>query len=400
MMNRGEIRRLLDSSRPAHTLAREFYAAPELFDFDVDEVLTRSWLIAGFEVELPESGSYLAMTVGKTPVLLARGRDGQIRGFYNTCRHRGSRLCDDGIGRTGRLVCPYHKWTYDLEGKLLAAPRMGNSFETGLYGLRRIRVELVAGCIYIALSDEAPDFAPFQKALEPLLAPYRLSNAKVAFESTLLEKANWKLVMENARECLHCAASHPELKHSFPTTIQSGFAFGETEHNLRYRERLESLDLPTTAVEDTWWHAGRYPLNPGIDTISMDGRPIVARPLIDVPEGALGGFRWATEANNFCHVLRDYAFVFSAMPTGPMETIVTSKWLVHKDAVENIDYTIEALTTVWTQTNLQDRALAENNQRGVNGVGYVSGPYSSEAEDFVIRFSNWYRASVEAALKS
>ncbi len=395
----SRLRDLLEASRPAHSLVREFYVDPGIYQFDVEEVFSRSWVIAGFSSELPQSGSYLALSIGSTPVVLVRGRDGEIRGFHNTCRHRGSRICEEGTGRVSRLVCPYHKWTYDHDGKLLAAPRMGAQFAATEYGLRPIRVGEVGGCLYIALSDEAPDFSPFQKAVAPLLAPYRLQNTKVAFASTLVEKANWKLVMENARECLHCSTEHPQLRQSFPTTIKSGFDFGESAHNRDFVSRLGRLGLPTAAVEDTWWHAGRYPLNPGMETISADGKPVVARRIIDVADGQLGGFRWATEPNNFCHALSDYVFMFSALPVAPLETVVTAKWLVHADAVAGVDYDVDALTTVWTQTNLQDRALAENNQRGVNGLGYRSGPYSAEAEDFVIRFSSWYRMTVESALR-
>ena len=99
----------------------------------------------------------------------------------------------------------------------------------------------------------------------------------------------------------------------------------------------------------------------------------------------------------FCHAFSDYAFMFSAIPVGPQETHIVSEWLVHKDAVEGVDYTIDTLIEAWTKTNLQDRDLAENNQRGVNGLGYRPGPYSQEAEDFVIRFGNWYWAAARHA---
>ena len=102
--------------------------------------------------------------------------------------------------------------------------------------------------------------------------------------------------------------------------------------------------------------------------------------------------RWALDPNSFCHALGDYVVMFSAMPTGPQETIVTCKWFVHKDAMEDVDYTIDGLTKLWTETNLQDRDLAENNQRGVNGKGYTPGPYSEEAEQLVIRLVDWYCA--------
>jgi glycine betaine catabolism A len=390
MHDRSRVLELLDRSNAEYTLPQAFYTDPDLYDFDVSAVFSRSWLMIGFEAELPEPGSYMAVTIGRNPVVVVRGRDSVIRGFHNTCRHRGSQICADGHGRNVKLVCPYHKWTYELDGRLIGAARMPSDFRLEDHVLQAVQVELLAGCIYVALTNEAPDFNPFRAAAAPLLAPYRMTDAKVAFESTLVEKANWKLVMENARECYHCAACHPELKRSYPVTI--GRDFGDTEHHRRFAARMRQLGLSTTPVEGTWWYAERYPLNPGMESLSIDGRAVVARRLVGIEEDEIGALWWAIEPNSFCHAFSDYAFMFSAIPVGPLETRVVSKWLVHKEAIEGVDFTIDSLIETWTKTNLQDRELAENNQRGVNGLGYVPGRYSQDAEDFVIRFGNWYRA--------
>ena len=158
---------------------------------------------------------------------------------------------------------------------------------------------------------------------------------------------------------------------------------------------MERLGLSTKPVQGSWWHAERYALNAGMESISPDGKPVVSRRLTGITEEEIGGLWWATQPNSFCHALSDYAFMFSVIPLGPQETRVDSKWLVHKDAVEGVDFTIERLIETWTKTNLQDRELAETNQRGVNSLGYVPGPYS-QAEDFVMRFGNWYRAAAHA----
>lgn len=401
MYDRRKILDLLDASLAGRSLPRALYRDPDVYEFDVEEVFPRSWLLIGFEAELPEAGSYLAMEIGPHPIVVVRGRDGVIRGFHNVCRHRGSRICAEPRGRSARLVCPYHKWTYDLDGRLIGAARMGAGFQVHENGLRPIAVRLLSGCIYVALTEDAPDFEPFGTAVAPLLEPYRLRDAKLAYESVLVEKANWKLAMENARECYHCATGHPELRRTFPVAIEPNFTFGANDHTRNYQAKMAALGLPTEFVAGGgWWQAGRYPLNPGVESISMDGKSVVGRRLIAVPEKEIGGLRWATEPNSFCHVLGDYAFMFSAIPAGPQETLIVSKWLVAKDAVEGVDYTIEKLIEAWTKTNIQDRELAQNNQRGVNSIGYSPGRYSEEAEDLVIRFVEWYRRAARAAAQA
>lgn len=116
--------------------------------------------------------------------------------------------------------------------------------------------------------------------------------------------------------------------------------------------------------------------------------------------GDVGTLRWAIEPNNFCHAAGDNVFMFMALPVGPQETLVTAKWLVHEDAVEGVYYDVERLTHVWIQTNLQDRDLAENNQRGVNSMAYCPGPYSPEAEGYVDLFVNWYCEPLKAGLRT
>jgi Rieske 2Fe-2S family protein len=397
MYDGNRILALLDQSARGYSLPRAFYRDQDVYEFDVEQVFPRSWLMIGFEVELPDPGSYLALTIGTNPIVVVRGRDGVVRGFHNTCRHRGSQICSNGRGRTSRLICPYHKWTYDLEGRIIGAARMGPQFQAEEHRLAPISVRLLAGCVYVALTPNAPDFGPFEAAVGPLLHRYRLRDTKLAYESVIVEKANWKLAMENGRECYHCATGHPELRRTFPVAIGRGFSFGDSEHNVQYFDRIAALGLPTKPEEGAWWQSGFYPLNPGVESISMDGLPAVKRRLVDSSEKELGGFRWATEPNAFAHALADYAFMFAVIPTGPQETQIISKWLVPRDAMEGVDYQIEELIEAWTVTNQQDRELAENNQRGVNSIAYKPGPYSPDAEDFTLRFVEWYRTEARTA---
>lgn len=390
MIDLSRIRTLLDQRRPGHALPQEFYTDPDIFTFDVDRIYGNAWILAGFEIEVPTPGSTLALTLGRSPVVIVRGRDGVLRAFHNSCRHRGAQICADGASKRPRLVCPYHQWAYDLEGKLVHAARMGDDFDPAAHGLVPVALRTVAGSMYVCLAEHPPAFDEFHDALAPMLEPHELHRAKVAHQMTLVEKANWKLVMENARECYHCASNHPELAATFPILRRSLSADEQREITDAFEARMAERGLPTGPLEGDFWQAGRFALNPGTVSMTMDGAPCVKRTLGRVGDGDVGSLRWALEPHSFAHALGDYVFTFSAMPTGPEETIVTAKWLVSEDAVEGVDYTIEGLTELWDRTNLQDRSLAENNQHGVRSAGFVPGPYSPEAESLVLRFVDWY----------
>jgi Rieske 2Fe-2S family protein len=159
---------------------------------------------------------------------------------------------------------------------------------------------------------------------------------------------------------------------------------------------LELNGLAVGPFHGPWWQCERFALNEGSRSLTMDGGFAVSKLMCEASEGDIGSLRWAIEPHSFCHSTADTTVSFSAMPTAPNETVVTCKWLVHKDAVEGVDYDVERLTELWTVTNLQDRDLVELNQRGVNSVGYVPGPYCREAESLVLRFVDWYCEKAEA----
>ncbi len=396
-MDLNHIAGLLQQRRAGHALPQGLYTEAAVFSFDMAAIYGESWLLAGFEAEVRTAGSYLSMMVGQWPVLIVRGRDGELRAFHNSCRHRGSLLCAEGSGTTPRLICPYHRWTYDLTGKLLAAGRMPDDFVKGDHGLLPVRIETVAGAVFICLAETPPDFETLRAKLTPLLAPHNLDRAKLAHQSTLVEHANWKLVMENARECYHCATGHPELSLSFPVNTSAYFDRGK-EHTAAFDARMAKHGLPTAAVEEDWWQASRFPLNDGHVAMTMDGKFDVKKLMVDIADGDIGSMRWALEPHNFCHSTSEYTFMFSAMPVGPTETHVYSKWLVHEDAVEGTDYHVDELIELWTKTNQQDKALAENNQAGVNSPGYVAGPYSPDAEPLTLGFVDWYCKKAQSYL--
>ncbi|HWF01110.1 MAG TPA: aromatic ring-hydroxylating dioxygenase subunit alpha [Caulobacteraceae bacterium] len=391
---------LVAARRPGRTLPQGLYVDPDVFAFDLEAIFERSWLIAGLECELPRPGACLAFTAGRGGVFVVRGRDGRIRGFHNTCRHRGSRIVVDGKAASPRLVCPYHRWTYDLDGSLVSAPRMGGAFCAQDHGLKPIAVETCGGVIYVCASAEPPPFDAFRAALEPMLAPHRLGEARLAHESRIVERGNWKLAMENARECYHCATGHPELALAFPTGVSANFDYGEdARRHEAFNRRMATLGLPVGPAEEAWWQAIRFPLNAGMRSMTMDGAPAVRRLMVEAGEGDIGSLRWAIEPNCFVHAAADHLFLFTATPLSPRETQITSKWFVHRDAVEGVDYDVEKLAELWTRTNQQDIALVEANQLGVDSPGYEPGPYCAEAEALTMRFTDWYCAAAMAFLE-
>ena len=213
--SRSRVLELLSSRRRFFSLPQPFYTEREIFDLDLEAIFYKRWIFAGVECEIRNPGEYFTLSIGSTPIIVLRDHAGSVRAFFNTCRHRGSKICVADKGAVKRLVCPYHQWTYDLTGALVATGRMHEGFDGKEYGLRSIHVRTAGGTIYVCLAQEAPDFDVYGLLIEPYLAPHDLANAKLAHESHVVVKGNWKLVMENSRECFHCPARHRELMQTF-----------------------------------------------------------------------------------------------------------------------------------------------------------------------------------------
>jgi glycine betaine catabolism A len=382
--------------RAGYSLPQLLYNDAAAFDFDMEAIYATSWLMAGLEVELPKPGSYLSMMIGKWPVIIVRDRSGAIRAFHNSCRHRGSMICPVGSGAVPRLVCPYHRWTYDLDGSLFAAGRMPDDFDKGEHGLKPVALRNAEGALFICLSDTPPPFDEFGDKLAAYAAPHRFRDAKLAHQSVLIEQANWKLVMENARECYHCGTGHPALAKTFPVDMSRHFDAGEDARIKAYEAAMDAHGLPQEPLEGHWWQIARFALNEGCVSISRDGTHLSKKLMCEANDGDIGSMRFALDPHCFVHCTADHVFMFSAMPVGPNETHVYSKWYVRKDAVEGVDYDVATLADLWTQTNLEDKQLAENNQIGVNSLGYTPGPYSQEAEMLTQRFVDWYCDKAQA----
>jgi Rieske 2Fe-2S family protein len=403
MTARDEMLNRLRNRRPATALDRDFYTSQSDYQIDLEMIWYRDWLFVGHDCEVPNPGNYLTVQIGDYPVIVVRDRDGGLRAFHNSCRHRGSRICSEERGTAARLVCPYHQWTYALDGRLLAARDMGSDFDKSRYGLKPVHCASVGGYIWVCVAKVAPDFEPVRKQLEPYFLPHKLNEAKVAYECTIVENANWKLVWENNRECYHCAANHPELIRAFPedptiTGVDGGFSNPRIVEKWAY---WESLGLPSEfkISADGQYRTTRYPLLEGTTCYTMDGQAAVRRPLSDtVTERDIGTLLLFHFPTTWNHVLADHAITFRMLPLSPTTTQLTTKWLVHKDAVEGVDYDLKRLTEVWMATNDEDRRVCQENQIGVNSPAYEPAPYSAVQEGGVTQFVDWYCTHLEERL--
>jgi Rieske 2Fe-2S family protein len=385
--------------KQGHALPSPFYKDAGFYQLDLDLIFHREWIFAGHDCEIPKPGDYFTLQVGDYPLIVARGNDGKVYAHHNTCRHRGFKVCDALHGSAKRFVCPYHQWTYDPNGSLIRARSMDEQeFDAKEFGLKPAHVGTAGGYIFVCVANEAPDFAHFREMVTPYFAPFDIANAKVAHESTIIEEGNWKLVLENNRECYHCAGSHPELCRTFPeapsfmrTTNTQGEGVIEQFWNAREAEGLPSR---FRIADNGQYRVSRIPLMDNGQSFTMNGRPAVAKRVGTVPHNDLGTLMFFHFPSTWNHFLGDMVISFRVLPVGPKRTEVTTRWMINKDAVEGVDYDLKTLTEVWVATNNQDRALVERNQRGIDSPAYEPGPYSLDYEDGVLQFIDWYTNTI------
>jgi Rieske 2Fe-2S family protein len=390
---------LLRSRQKYYSLPQPLYNDRDIFDLDMAAIFNKRWMFAGMASEIATPGSYLTVSVGRSSVVVLRDHDGGIRAFHNTCRHRGSKICLEEQGRVRKhLICPYHQWTYDLTGKLYRAPQMHAEFDADpeRNALKPVAVRNVGGLVYFCLADD-PSVSEFAETIEPYLVPHDFANTKVAYKQHITMKANWKLFMENSRECYHCAASHPELLNSF-VIPKDELNPGDTPAVAQFWNRCSTVGLPYEQREGDDFVLGRMPLREGYTSMTVTPGVVVAQPLSQAMRG-MGAMRWVhypSMTNN--HIMEDYGIIHRVLPIDVETTLLSCYWIVNRDAVEGQDYTIPELTKVWVETNHQDHVLTEHNQEGVNCAGYQPGPYSRDMEQGVIKFVEWYCDTMETFL--
>ncbi len=402
---------LLAQARSGYTLPQELYVGQEAFEFDTRVMLPSVWLYACTVAHVKDPGDWFLFELAANSVIILRGRDGEVRAFHNSCRHRGARICNESNGRSPRLICPYHMWTYGLDGRLLAARGMPDGFDKADFGLLPVAIENVGGLLFVCLSDDPPPIGRAKADIAGQIAMYDLEHCKIAVEDRLVEDANWKLVMENNRECYHCDANHPELiaclgtsgfGKGLPEDMPHGAEANEIVRKVRAeREEWKRLGIYHDLIEfpDGWWHrVARLPLAGGAVSQTMDGKVACARLLGPFTEPNTSSLSVWTQPNSWHHFCCDHIVTFSLVPLAADKTLLRTTWLVRDDAVEGIDYDPTNLAAVWRATNQQDSYLAAINHRGIAGDGYRPGPYSVE-EKLVEFFKDFYLDRSRAALE-
>jgi Rieske 2Fe-2S family protein len=372
---------------------------------DCEAVWRRGWLFAGHSCEISKPGEYFTLEVDTDSLIVTRDGNGQARAFYNVCRHRGSLICDKSQGHVNRLVCPYHRWTYDLDGSLVHAPGMQDDLDKSALGLQPVHLRETCGLIFISLASEPPNFDAAHSVIETVAKPQGLVRAKVAKAVDYLVKANWKLVWENNRECFHCNANHPQyIKANFDhynaddTTprireqISAAVRRSEAKWaaaGLSVSHKQAGMTYFPDAERNIWYSANRTALVDGFVSETMDGTQVA--PLMgDYADSDVGTLRMRTLPNFWNHSSCDHGVSTRLLPKGPQLTAIRVWWLVEKEAVEGRDYDLAKLMPFWQLTSEQDWEICERQQRGVNSRAYLPGPYSTYKEYNVDAFVRWY----------
>lgn len=339
----------------ARTMAREYYAAPEILLREKERVFANHWVCVGRSSDFAEPGSFRLATVAGESLIIVRDRGGEIRAHYNVCRHRGTRLCTESAGTFSETIqCPYHAWTYRLDGRLIGAPHMQGTpdFAIADYPLHSATVGEWEGFVFVNLARH-PE--PIEIAFAPVIARFTRFNLPSLVSVRRIEYevgANWKLIMQNYSECLHCPTIHPELTTKLPYTSGAN-------------------DLTEGA-----FLGGYMEIKAPNQSATMSGRAC-AIPLGVLPdEDRTRAFYYTIFPNMMLSLHPDYAVYYTVTPRSVMRSIVTCDWMVHPDAPSTPGYNIADAEEFWDRTNRQDWNICEQSQLGVMSRVYEPGPYS------------------------
>ncbi|MES2868488.1 MAG: SRPBCC family protein [Pseudomonadota bacterium] len=362
--------RELVTQRPPHNaMEGGVFGRADIFENDMDIFFSKHWIVVGVTAQIPQPGDSSTVEVGKHSITLVR---------------------DDQLN-----VTAFHTISKDC------APE--------LRSLIPVAVRVVGAHVMVCLGENPPsDIDYLSEQMAARFAPYDLANTRIAHETDIIENGNWKLVIENNRECYHCAAGHPELNVSF-------LPLEDFSENPEERQELEALKAKCGIIEQSWEREGlvsdaieyleedavtqfrsqRLVIAGHGESQTLDTQVACTRLFGNLTRRDLGDTHFWTH-NSWTHVMSDHAVISFLIPLAPGKTLVRSKWLVHKDAIEGRDYDLKRLTAVWIATNQQDATLVGITHSGTQDPAYVPGPFSPVVETYVDQFTRWYAARVTA----
>lgn len=385
---------LLAGRRKGYALDQAFYRSPDVFAQDMERFYLPEWHFAGHVSEIPEPGDYVLFEVLDESVILVRGSDGVVRAFANVCRHRGSRICLEASGHVRRFTCPYHAWTYQLDGSLFSARLMGPDIDTANLGLKPVPCEVFHGLIFVSFADAPSSFDQMRADLDAPLAPFGLERTKIAHRARYPVAANWKLLVENYNECYHCAPAHTEFTRADPTHMEADKV---APLNRAMEGRARELGIPTDYIDRVGpdcppgsidYTFSRHSLYDGVLTGTEDGQP--AAPLLGDLAGYDGGAcDLYVGIFNPMLIYCDYVVIYRFIPLDEGRSEQEIIWLVREDATEGQDYDLARLTWLWDVTTVADKTIVQSNQQGVNSRYYEPGPLAG-MEHYTQLFLNLY----------
>lgn len=349
----------------ATLLGRDYYVSELIFAREIERVFLRQWMFLGHVSEIPEPGDYIRHDLLGESVLVVRLADGAVAGHLNVCRHRGHSVCQGERGKAKSFACPYHHWTYEIDGKLKRAPGFtdGEGMRFADYGLKSVRIEVWNGFIFGWFGDTPASSLAQCFGRNEAMERLDTANLKEIHRERYDIAANWKVLLENYLECYHCHGSHPEL--------------------------CVTMDVEATYRQtgEDWkgeYFSGHLQLYPGMLTGSMTGA-LVGPPLgafagqKELPEG-FGAGVGVLPALSRIIVHIDHAVVHFLRPVDPGHVRWETRWYVRGNAIEGRDYDVATVTELWRRTNSEDIALCETSYRGVCSRRYTPGPLHPKRE--------------------
>ena len=398
------MRRLAANTRVGYSFDQEFYTSDAVFKADMDVVVSHKWILAGHVSRIPKKGDYFLFRIGAEQIIIIRENADTVRAFFNVCRHRGSTICQAESGNTPKLVCPYHAWTFGLDGRLLAARLMPADFDKTENSLFACHIRIFHGLIFVNLTEEEPvDFDVTFGDMGPILAYQGIETARIAHAGSYPTDANWKLVVENFFECYHCVPSHPEFcsMHAAESIVAvgAGPSSGPADAIASFTPKLKAWEAQAAAVGRPIGNIDESPSSSHLrllmQRMNKEGRASETQdgsapaPLMGERTRADGG-RMHLSFSPFSQIVADdhFAILFLFTPRAALQSDVEMIWLVNGKATE-AEVDIDKMIWGYHATTSQDKIITENNQAGIMSSRYRPGRYSDQ-EGSVIKFQKWY----------